>query len=137
MSDTREDLRRDLTATLYASRELMPDVDSVLVDAFLDRVERTYAAKPRPRQREGFSGGTSLVVVGALWGTLAALLIPTSLRVYSASRDVVGLLFDLILLVLIVLLAVALSRAILYVGRHGWQVPRLRITLSPIQDDGP
>ncbi len=134
MSDTREDLRRDLTATLYASRELMPDVDPVLVDLFLDRVERTYAAKPRPRQREGFSGGTSLVVVGALWGALAALLIPTSLRVYSASRDVVGLLFDLIL---IVLLAVALSRAILYVGRHGWQVPRLRITLSPIHDDGP
>lgn len=49
--DTREDLRDELIAVLGATRELSPDTDKDLADAFLTQVERQLVAPTRVTAR--------------------------------------------------------------------------------------
>jgi hypothetical protein len=49
--DTHDELRDELIAVLGATRELSPDTDRELAEAFMRRVERLSALSTRPEQR--------------------------------------------------------------------------------------
>jgi hypothetical protein len=49
--DTHDELRDELVAVLGATRELSPDTDRELAEAFMRRVERLSALSTRPEQR--------------------------------------------------------------------------------------
>lgn len=83
--DVREDLRTQLLATMAARRELAPNHDEYLVDAFLDRVERAIARKKRspirnqPRRRQSPFLTLQLSAAQVACGTFLVVLLAAGL----------------------------------------------------------
>jgi hypothetical protein len=103
---------------LGAGRELTPDVDRQLADAFLRALKRTE--EPEIHQPH-----YSLRIAGGVWG--AALMFLLCAIIWARPPA------DQFLIVAVVLLTlVALStRTFLYLTRHARRLPQVRIVLPP------
>jgi len=83
--DTREELRDELIAVLAAARELSPDTDRHLADAFAERVEQRRVARPVRaksglRLPSGWSWRPRRTVALAMAGLALVIGVPVSVH---------------------------------------------------------
>jgi hypothetical protein len=87
--DTHDELRDELIAVLGATRELSPDTDKELAEAFIRRVERLTALQARtvqrPARRHAHPLGTARNGFVGLLGLM--LLAPLSMTAAGVSPD--------------------------------------------------
>ena len=125
MQTRHEDLRDELVAILGAGRELSPDADRQLADAFVrfleqeDTREVSRAAPVEAPHQPHYS----LVAVGLAWGASLMFLL---LLLLLDQPEPIG--YVLFLIVFLAALA-ALTRGFLYMARYGWRFPR--VTVAP------
>lgn len=123
MQSRHDTLRDELVAVLGAGRELPVDVDRQLADAFLhyleheEELERTSVDVVEAPHQPHYS----LKVVGGTWG--AALMFLFLLLLLDNPNPVAYLLLSAVLLTLVA----AVTRALLYLARYGWQLPRVKV----------
>jgi hypothetical protein len=125
MQSRHDELRDELVAILGASRELSPDVDHQLADAFLRALNQVEEPQPRrPGAVEALhQPHYSIRLSGAAWGAaLMFLFCGLAFGHPSASQ------FFTVAVVLLALVSIA-TRAFLYMARHDWQVPHIRLVL--------
>ena len=122
-----DELRDELVAILGAGRELSPDTDMQLADAFLRCLERQeereladavpMAAPHQPHY--------SLAAAGGAWG--AALMFLFLFLVLDEPDPLAFLMVSVVVLSLVA----AVTRAFLYLARYGWQLPQVRVSIAP------
>lgn len=123
MDVRQNELRDELVAILGAGRELTPDVDRQLADAFLRYLahhEEQLVPEVEPHQPH-----YSLKVAGGAWG--AALMFLFLLLVLDDPNPVAFITASVVLLAIVALV----TRAFLFLARYGWQVPRVQVHVTP------
>lgn len=126
MQSRHDELRDELVAILGASRELSPDVDHQLADAFLRALNR--AGGPERRQPRAVQTlhqpHYSLRLAGGAWGAALMFLLCGLMFGHPTASE-----FFTVAVVVLALVSIA-TRAFLYMARHDWQVPHVRL-VSP------
>lgn len=123
MESRHDELRDELVAILGASRELSPDVDHQLADAFLRALRQADAPAPR-RQEAGeplHQPHYSLRIVGGAWGAALMFLLCGIVFGHPTADE-----FFVVAVILLSLVAIT-TRAFLYLARHDWTLPRVRV----------
>lgn len=126
MPTRHDDLRDELVAILGAGRELTADADAQLADAFVHFLERRQAADLAPALpgQTAHQPHYSLYLAGGMWGAAGMfLLLLLLLGTPTAGQFIVAS-------VVVLSLIAALSRALLFMARHGWRLPHVHVTVS-------
>ncbi len=123
MESRHDELRDELVAILGASRELTPDVDHQLADAFLRALKHaeTSGLKAPEAAPPLHQPHSSLQLAGAAWGAALMFLLCAIMWARPSGDQ-----FIVVSVILLSLVAAA-TRAFLYLARHDWQLPRLRL----------
>lgn len=127
MQSRQDDLRDELIAILGAGRELTPDVDHQLADAFLralDRAGEMEQKQPAAPQRL-HQPHYSLQLAGGAWGAALMFLFCGIVWARPSTDQFLG-----VAVIALTLVAVA-TRIFLYLARHDWQLPHVRLVLPP------
>lgn len=130
MQTRHDELRDELVAILSAGRELSPDADRQLADAFVRYLESqdTEEHAPIKPAEAPHQPHYSLVGAGAAWG--ASLMFLFLLLVLD-NPDPLGY---IVFLILFLVVLAALTRGFLYLARYGWRFPH--ITVAPPEAEG-
>ncbi|HEX6507379.1 MAG TPA: hypothetical protein VF221_07085 [Chloroflexota bacterium] len=127
MHTRHDELRDELVAILGAGRELSADSDRQLADAFVhyleqepERVSENVVPAEAPHQPH-----YSLKIAGGAWGA-ALMFLFLLLLLDNPSPGVF-----LVTAVVILSIVAVLTRGFLYMARHDWRMPRVRITVAP------
>jgi len=133
MTETREDLREQLLAILGAGRELTPDTDRQLADAFLRHLEIREIPPAPMHHAELHQPHYSLVAAGMICGaTILGLL-----GAWASGPIDQNVFSHVLATVLIVAVVAAITRTLLYMARHSYHLPRIRVDLMPREDGTP
>jgi hypothetical protein len=127
MPPTDHEVRDEFIAILGAARELPPDVDRQLADAFVaylarrDRPKSDVLTRPPPNAflLAGMIWGIAILSLVYVWGQILVSGDPES------DPSVAG-----IATIVVIALAASLARVVLYLGRHRWRIPHLHIAIS-------
>lgn len=126
MQSRQDELRDELIAILGAGRELTPDVDHQLADAFLralnraGEMDRKQSVAPERFHQPHYS----LRLAGGAWGAALMFLLCALVWARPSADQFMG-----VAVVLLTLVAIG-ARIFLYLARHDFQVPHLRL-VSP------
>jgi hypothetical protein len=127
MQTRGEELRDELISILGAGRELSPETDGQLADAFMRFLEgqergggERAGGLSHPHQPH-----YSLQMSGAAWGAVLTLLF-----ILLTVGNPPPLPYIIVCVVLLSLTAV-LTRTFLYLARHGWRAPRVEVSVRP------
>ena len=132
MPRTHHEVRDELIAILGAARELPPQADRHLADEFVifltqrDRPNSDVLLKQSPN---------SLVLAGMIWGIAILSLVYVWAQMLLGGESGSDPSGAGIATVIVIVLAASLARAVLYLGRHGWRIPHLHITISQPEED--
>jgi hypothetical protein len=126
MQTKHDELRDELVAILGAGRELTADADTQLADAFVHFLEQQRAPEitRAPVVETPHQPHYSLKLAGAMWG--AALMFLFLLLVLDDPRPEVFIAASVMLLSLVA----AVSRAFLFMARHGWRMPHIHVSVA-------
>ena len=127
MPTQHDELRDELVAILGAARELTPETDRQLADAFMRYLEH----EPQPEIGGVVTVDTphqphsSLALAGGIWGTAGMFLFLLLVLDHPGPVDFI------VASVLLLSLIAGITRGLLYIARTGWRVPSVRITIAP------
>ena len=129
MQTRHDDLRDELVAILGAGRELSPDADRQLADAFVRYLEHedTREVSRATLIEAPHQPHYSLVAAGFAWGASLMFLL---LLLLLGNPNTMGY---MLFLVLFVAVLAALTRGFLYMARYGWRFPRVTVAPPPPQ----
>jgi len=85
--DTCEELRDELVAILAAARELSPDTDRHLADAFAERVEQRRATRPALRLALAWSWRPRRTLALAMAGLALVIGVPVSVHAFNPTAQ--------------------------------------------------
>ncbi|HZU12301.1 MAG TPA: hypothetical protein VFB58_05635 [Chloroflexota bacterium] len=127
MTSRHEELRDELVAILGAGRELSPDVDHQLAEAFLRALEKgdeplTRGTSPVEQLHQPHY---SLRIAGGAWGAALMFLLAAIIWGHPTADQFIG-----VAIILLLLVAIA-TRSFLYLARHDWQLPHVRLVSPP------
>jgi hypothetical protein len=127
MQSRHDELRDELVAILGASRELTPDVDQQLADAFLRALEQAREPERQPLKPPArlHQPHYSLQIAGGAWGAVLMFLLCGLIWARPSADQFMG-----VAVIGLVVVAVA-TRTFLYLARHDWQLPHLRLVFPP------
>lgn len=126
MNSRHDELREELLAVLGAGRELSPEADKQLAEAFIRFLEQEQipeSGKVRPHEA-CHQPHTSLQIAGGIWGAALMFLVLAVIIGHPTFGQFVGP------AVAVLALAIALSSSLLYLARNDWHVPRVRVSVS-------
>jgi hypothetical protein len=132
MPPTDHEVRDELIAILGAARELPPDAHPQLADSFVAYLAR----RDRPRSDLPLrQPSNSLVLAGMIWGIALVSLVYVWGQMLVSGDPGIDPSAAGIGTIVIIALAAALARVVLYLGRHGWRLPHLHIALSHPEEE--
>jgi hypothetical protein len=118
MTSRHEELRDELVAILGAGRELTPEVDHQLADAFLRALEQPREPAPAESLHQPHY---SLLLAGSAWGAALMFLFCGLVFGHPTATQ-----FLVVAVIALSLVTVA-TRSLLYLARHDWQLPQVRL----------
>ncbi len=126
MSSRHDELRDELLVILGAGRELSPEADKQLAEAFIRFLEQERAPESRKARPDQACEQPhySLQIAGGIWGVALTFLVLALIIGHPTFAQFIGP------AAIVLVLAAVLSSALLYLARNDWHVPQVRVSVS-------